>query len=286
MEQSPIPPDVGWQAPVAEVSEPPAPLPVAWKPSAHEKVWTYEQGQVYKVDVGVHSPLDIWLDAGEELYDYTGPPIRAEEGEERPPWEFKQSKSHAAGRQHLLIGVTRPGMTIGLTLTTSHRVILLELRSVATSKVRVVRWQEDERPMVKKPRLLPDPTERQSYHVGYAIWDKENQPLGDQRPTWTPRQIVDNGKKTFVLFPVNLPAMETPMVRAIGSNGYELVNARLVDGSVMVIDHLVHGLELRVGSTEQADVVRIWRGPSRRIDCPGHDACPVWPQPTEQAGVR
>jgi hypothetical protein len=67
------------------------------------------------------------------------------------------------------------------------------------------------------------------------------------------------------------------MIRAIGPNGPELLNVRLV-GSVMVLDHLIsHGVELRLGSGPQAETVRITRQAPRTIACPGNAACPVWP---------
>jgi hypothetical protein len=66
------------------------------------------------------------------------------------------------------------------------------------------------------------------------------------------------------------------MAHAMGKSGYELINTRLVD-SVLVVDHLVNGQELRVGSGPNADVVRIVRGAPVRIDCPGSPQCPVWP---------
>jgi len=75
------------------------------------------------------------------------------------------------------------------------------------------------------------------------------------------------------------------MIRLIGSNGYELVNARLV-GSVLVIDHLFNGAELRVGNTATADVVRIVRGTSQMISCPGDAACPVWPDVAMAGAMR
>jgi type IV secretory pathway VirB9-like protein len=169
--------------------------------------------------------------------------------------------------------VSKPGLSMGMVVTTNRREYVLDVRSVASTKTRVVRWDYGPEPVKApvKPRLLPDPTQPQQYHGGYTIQ------ASDPRPVWTPRHVIDDGRKTYILFPVNLPAMETPMIRLIGSNGYELVNARLVEQSVMVIDHLFAGAELRIGNTPQADVVRLVRGAPQRMSCPGDPACPVWP---------
>jgi type IV secretion system protein TrbG len=98
----------------------------------------------------------------------------------------------------------------------------------------------------------------------------------EPRPVWTPRQVVDDGRKTYVLFPVNLAVMPAPMVRLVGPNGYELVNARQV-GSVMVLDHLFNVAELRLGTGKTAETVRIVRQQPQTIACPGDPGCPVWP---------
>jgi type IV secretion system protein TrbG len=80
-----------------------------------------------------------------------------------------------------------------------------------------------------------------------------------------------------VLFPVNLAVMPAPMVRLVGPNGFELVNARQV-GSVMVLDHLFNVAELRIGTGKTAETVRITRQQPRTISCPHDPECPVWPQ--------
>ena len=174
---------------------------------------------------------------------------------------------------HVFITVTKPGLSTGLTLTTNKRVYLISLKSVAKSRVRLVRWtytDEPVKPVVAKPRLLPDPSLPQSYHVGYAL------EASDPRPTWLPRQVLDDGRKSYVLLPMNLLVMPAPMVRLVGPNGFELVNARQV-GSVMVLDHLFNIAELRLGTGKTAETVRIVRQHPRTIACPGDAACPVWP---------
>ena len=121
--------------------------------------------------------------------------------------------------------------------------------------MRLVRWtytDEPVKPVVAKPRLLPDPSLPQSYHVGYALEASE------PRPAWLPRQVLDDGRKSYVLLPMNLLVMPAPMVRLVGPNGFELANARQV-GSVMVLDHLFNVAELRLGTGKTAETVRIVR---------------------------
>jgi hypothetical protein len=67
-----------------------------------------------------------------------------------------------------------------------------------------------------------------------------------------------------------------PLVRMIGPNGPQLINARQYR-NVTIVDQLAPRLELRVGVGVNAETVTITRGALRTIDCPGDEACPVWP---------
>jgi hypothetical protein len=94
---------------------------------------------------------------------------------------------------------------------------------------------------------------------------------------WTPRQIVDDGRKTSVGFPVNLAVMPAPMVCSVGPHGGELVDTRQVE-SVMVLDYFFKVAELPIGTGKTAETARMVRQPPRTMACPGDPACPVWPQ--------
>jgi len=91
------------------------------------------------------------------------------------------------------------------------------------------------------------------------------------------RQVVDDGHKSYIIFPSNLAAMDAPMLRLIGPNGPELVNARQY-GSAIIVDQLFTKAELRIGVGPQAETMTVTRQAPRTIDCP-HDAeCPIWPE--------
>jgi type IV secretion system protein TrbG len=180
------------------------------------------------------------------------------------------------GSKYPLVHLTasQPGMTTGLTIPTSKRLYLVDARSVGSSKVRVVRWTYPAEPakVVSKPQLLPDPSVPAMYHGGYTMEPAEG------RPAWKPLTAVDDGRRTYVIFPRNLSVQAAPLARLIGANGPELINPVLVE-HVLVLEHLVpYALELRMGSGETAEVVKIVRGPATRIACHGDPQCPVWPQ--------
>jgi type IV secretory pathway VirB9-like protein len=139
-----------------------------------------------------------------------------------------------------------------------------------------VRWTyaEDHRHVATAvpPRLLPDPTQPQRYHVPYTIQTSE------PRPPWTVRQVVDDGAKTYFIFPPTVTSIDAPLLRLIGPNGPEVVNARQV-GSVIILDRLIHRAELRLGTGSRAELVTVQRETPRTIQCPGDAECPVWPEP-------
>jgi type IV secretory pathway VirB9-like protein len=283
--QGPMPTDdVGWARPVAAELPPegPAPRVPPRPPSASERLYDYEPGAEYKVDVAVGVPLDIALQPGEVIRHTVGGDRRPlEPGDEQPPWEVREGTSGPAGQEqpHVYVTVTKPGLSMGLTVATDRRDYYLALRSVAASRVRVVRWAYPHDPppaAMAKPRLWPDPSQPQSYHIGYRV-KAEGKP-----PAWMPAegQVYDDGRKTYVLFPFNLSAMSAPMIRLLGPSGYELANARLA-GSVLILDHLIDAAaELRHGQ----ETVRITRGPATRIDCPRDPRCPVWPESATSVG--
>jgi type IV secretion system protein VirB9 len=92
-----------------------------------------------------------------------------------------------------------------------------------------------------------------------------------------PRHVVDDGKKLYIVYPEVTLFGTVPLLRMIGPNGPQLVNARQYL-NVVIVDQLLATAELRVGTGERAETVTLTRGALRTIDCPGDDACPAWPQ--------
>ena len=89
----------------------------------------------------------------------------------------------------------------------------------------------------------------------------------------------------FLLYPEVTLFESVPLVRAIGVNGPQLLNARQ-HLNVVILDALFPTLELRVGVGEAAELVTITRGKGlRTITCPddGED-CPHWPDAAPYLG--
>ena len=54
---------------------------------------------------------------------------------------------------------------------------------------------------------MPHPEQPMRYHVGYEITTRQ------PAPAWTPRQIVDDGKKLYLLYPEVTLFTTVPLVR-------------------------------------------------------------------------
>jgi type IV secretion system protein VirB9 len=75
---------------------------------------------------------------------------------------------------------------------------------------------------------------------------------------WTPAQVFDDGRKTFIRFPAAMLDREAPALFVVSStNETQLVNYR-VKNDYYVVDRLIEQAELRVGQKDQ-EIVRISR---------------------------
>jgi type IV secretory pathway VirB9-like protein len=283
----PSPEDLStWSLP--ELVQPPPETPPVLaappeKPTPAEQVLDFAAGTTYTLTVPIGAPLDVILQHGEQVRNIIGGDRAPVEPNQTSRWEMREGGDGQGEtfRQHIFLSAATPGLTTGYTVTTTKRIYLLTAKSVAKSPIRTVRWRYPVDPVtvkpVKEPGLLPDPAQPKHYHVGYE--------LVGTKPNWQPRQVVDDGKKTYILYP-EIALFETvPMVRLIGPNGPQLVNARQYL-NVVILDQLLPRAELRVGLGETAEVVTITRGAMRTIACPGDEACPVWPQAAQILAQR
>jgi type IV secretory pathway VirB9-like protein len=287
-----------WTVPVLIQPEGQPPRLQAAKPpprpaTAAETVYDYVPGGVYKITVALDAPLDLILERGEKVQALIGSdpkPIRKEHTEPatepgaaalqvKERWEYKEAVE-GLGEQahpHILLRALEAGATLGLTVTTSKRVYYLTCQSVGKSPIRAVWWtyppELPEAPTQagKAPGILPHPDTPRLYHVGYQL--KTSSPA----PTWAPRQILDDGKQFYIVYPEIVLFGTVPLVRIIGAGGPQVVNSHQYLNVVMLDLADVPRVELRVGTDEHAELVTITRGTLRTIQCPEDRDCPRWP---------
>jgi type IV secretory pathway VirB9-like protein len=278
----PAPEDMSfWSVP--ELVQPPLPeTPPAQPPSPEkstpaEQVLDFAAGTTYTLTVSIGAPLDIILQHGEQVRNIIGGDRAPVEPNQTTRWEMREGGDGQGEtfRQHIFLSAATPGLTTGYTVTTTKRIYLLTAKSVAKSPIRTVRWRYPVdvaavKP-AKEPGLLPDPAQPKHYHVGYVIANNGH------APEWSPRYVLDDGKKTYIIYSEITLFESVPMLRFIGPNGPQLVNSRQFL-NVVIVDQLIARAELRVGIGERAEIVTItWGAAMQTIACPGSEHCPVWP---------
>ena len=126
-----------WTLPELVQPEPRRPFPEMLRPrpaSAAEKVYDFAPGGVYKVDVSIEAPLDIILEPGEKVRDLLGrdpkplviPPEHAQGGQPPPSrWEYKEGGDGVSDQNtpHIFLLVREANATLGLTVTTTRRIV-------------------------------------------------------------------------------------------------------------------------------------------------------------------
>ena len=91
-------------------------------------------------------------------------------------------------------------------------------------------------------------------------------------PVWTPVQVFDDGRRTFVRFPSAMVLREAPALFVLRDTQTQLVNYR-VKNDTYVIDRLIDAAELRVGQKDQ-EIVRIARAAPDAVPPPTHRGIP------------
>jgi type IV secretory pathway VirB9-like protein len=143
---APPPEDLStWTAPALVQPEPAQPQPV--KPvklpaGTSEKVYDYKPGVAVEVPVAIGFPLDIVLEPGEQVRQIVdGDRGPAEQGQARR-WEVHEGGDGTGDtlRPHVFVTASAPGLTNGLTITTTRRIYYLTCKSVNRSPTRVLRW--------------------------------------------------------------------------------------------------------------------------------------------------
>ena len=186
---------------------------------AAEKVYDYAPGVAVEVPVALGQPLDIVLEAGEQVRQIVdGDRAPAEQGQARR-WEVKEGGDGVGEglRPHVFVTVAEAGLDQWRDDHHHAADLLSLLQEVAKSPVRLVRWHYPLESAagvapIEAPGLLPHPDQPRQYHVGYEV-----KSLRGPVPVWTPRQVVDDGKKMFLLYPEVALFESVPLVAPSGS---------------------------------------------------------------------
>ena len=214
------------------------------------QTYPWSEGALYQVYAAVGQITTIALEPGENL---TGAgPIAAGD---TARWMIgdTESGSGANRRVHILVKPTRPDISTNLVVTTDRRTYMIELRARETLYMPAVAWAYPPPPAGQRktvpaaPVIPAGPARNHRYHL-----------TGDS-PPWRPISVFDDGRRVYVVFPRGIVQGEMPPIFVLGANGEpQIVNSR-VHENVLIVDRLFGAAELRLGSANRQQVVRIVR---------------------------
>ena len=216
------------------------------------QIYPWSEGALYQVYAAPGQITNIALEPGESL---TGAgPIAAGD---TTRWIIgdTESGSGANRRVHILVKPTRDDISTNLVVTTDRRVYMIELRAREALYMPSVAWAYPAPPpgsRVATPSAPIIPTEAaRNYRYGLQVQGSS--------PPWRPVSVFDDGRRVYVVFPRGIVQGEMPPIFVLGTNGEpQLVNSR-IHQNVLIVDRLFGAAELRLGSGDRQQVVRIVR---------------------------
>ena len=218
------------------------------------QIYPWSEGALYQVYAAPGQITNIALEPGESL---TGAGAIAAGDTAR--WIIGDTESGAglSRRVHILIKPTRPDITTNLVITTDRRIYMLELRAEAKPYMPAVAWAypilpASQRTNIPATPIIPAAAAR---HYRYGI-------TGDT-PPWRPVAVYDDGRRVYVEFPRGIAQGEMPPIFVLGADGEpQLVNSRIYQ-NILIVDRIFGAAELRLGSGNRQQTVRIVRTDGR-----------------------
>lgn len=240
--------------------------------------YTFEEGALYEVFTAPLRLTSIQLQRGEVI---TGKPAAGD----TVRWVVGVNQGQNGAAPHILVKPVQAGLKTSMVVNTNKRTYLLNLSSHPQTWMAAVRWQypqddyqrqlaqynaakaereaEIRRRQWIQQQQIAKQQEQQRLAAKAVDLDKLNFAYAIQaprfgKPAWTPTQVFDDGRKTFIRFPEARQRTEAPALFVLSPQGeLQLVNYR-VQNDFYVVDRLFNAAELRVGQ-QRPRVVRILR---------------------------
>ncbi|MFN4205317.1 MAG: P-type conjugative transfer protein TrbG [Agrobacterium albertimagni] len=218
------------------------------------QVYPWSEGALYQVYAAPGQITNIALEPGESL---TGAgPIAAGD---TARWIIgdTESGSGVSRRVHVLVKPTRADITTNLVITTDRRTYMVELRSGEKPYMPAVAWAYPQQPGSGRQAIPATPVipavAARNYRYG----------LTGSTPPWKPVAVYDDGRRVYVEFPRGIVQGEMPPIFVIGPEGEaQIVNSR-IHQHILIVDRLFGAAELRLGSGDRQQTVRIVRTDGR-----------------------
>ena len=218
-------------------------------------VYTYEPGEVYKVDTSPNFLTTIELEPGERLVSMAaGNTVQ---------WKIGNTiMGQGAGKRVvILLKPIAASLQTNVVVTTSRRVYFLDATSYpGHSYESGISWTYPDDEFRALQAQARNVTDAQADDIGTNMnladldFDYHCSLVQGPRPAWFPTQVFDDGKKTFIRFPDNLGTTDAPPLFILEQgNHVSLVNYQ-VKGNYYVVDRLFRDAELRFGQNPQTIV--------------------------------
>ena len=218
------------------------------------QIYPWSEGALYQVYTSPGQITDIALEPGESL---TGAgPIAAGD---TARWIIgdTESGSGITRRVHVLVKPTRPDITTNLVITTDRRTYMIELRAGANPYMPAVAWAYPQPPASQRQAVPATPV------IPAAAARNYRYALSGDNPPWRPVAVYDDGRRVYVEFPRGVVQGEMPPLFVIGSEGeLQIANSRIYQ-NILIVDRLFGAAELRLGSGDRQQTVRISRSDGR-----------------------
>ena len=218
------------------------------------QIYPWSDGALYQVYAAPGQITDIALEPGESL---TGAgPIAAGD---TARWIIgdTESGSGVTRRVHVLVKPSRADITTNLVVTTDRRTYMLELRSGQKPYMPAVAWAYpqslSQRQAMPATPVVPAAAAR-NYRYGFASGDN---------PPWKPVSVYDDGRRVYIEFPRGIVQGELPPIFVIGPEGEAQIANTRIHQHILIVDRLFGAAELRLGSGDRQQTVRIVRTDGR-----------------------
>jgi len=218
------------------------------------QIYPWSEGALYQVYAAPGQITNIALEPGESL---TGAgPIAAGD---TARWMIgdTESGSGLTRRVHILVKPTRPDISTNLVITTDRRIYILELRAGQNPYMPAVAWAYPVPPAPQRANVPAVPV------IPAAAARRYRYGLTGDTPPWRPVSVYDDGRRVYVEFPRGIAQGEMPPIFVLGADGEpQIVNSRVYQ-NILIVDRIFGAAELRLGSGDRQQTVRIVRTDGR-----------------------
>lgn len=218
------------------------------------QIYPWSDGALYQVYAAPGQITNIALEPGERL---TGAgPIAAGD---TARWIIGDTESGSGNsrRVHVLVKPTRIGISTNLMITTDRRMYMIELRAAETPYMPAIAWAYPDPPASQRASIPATPV------IPAASARRYRYGLTGDTPPWRPISVFDDGRRVYVEFPRGIVQGEMPPIFVLGADGEpQIVNSRIYQ-NILIVDRIFGAAELRLGSADRQQTVRIVRTDGR-----------------------